>query len=60
MPNAITNHSGLKDLLKVCLLSDVVPFIVGSAGIGKSAIVKQLAEENNLDLIDLRLTQLQP
>lgn len=35
----------------------VTPFIHGVPGIGKSAIVKQIAKERNLDFIDLRLSQ---
>ncbi|PHV61555.1 ATP-binding protein [Cyanobacterium aponinum] len=34
--------------------------IWGAPGIGKSSIVAQVAQENNLDFIDLRLSQLAP
>lgn len=37
-----------------------VPMIHGSPGLGKSAIVKQIAAEYNLCLIDLRLSQCDP
>ena len=56
MSNTITNHEDLKDLLQVGLHANVIPFITGSAGIGKSAIVAQLAQELNLDLIDLHIS----
>ena len=35
-------------------------FIWGAPGIGKSSAVKQVAEEQNLELIDLRISQLAP
>ncbi len=34
--------------------------IWGAPGIGKSSIVAQIAHENNIDFIDLRLSQLAP
>ncbi len=38
----------------------LVPFITGSPGIGKSRIVEQFAKENKLELIDIRLSQIDP
>lgn len=38
----------------------MVPMLWGKPGIGKSSIVKQIANELSIDLIDLRLTQLEP
>lgn len=38
----------------------LVPMIQGSPGVGKSAIVHQIAEEYNLKVIDLRLSQCDP
>jgi len=35
----------------------IVPFIHGVPGIGKSAVVKEVARERKLDVIDLRLSQ---
>ena len=35
-------------------------FIWGAPGIGKSSAVKQVANEQNLELIDLRISQLAP
>lgn len=35
-------------------------FLWGAPGIGKSSIVHKVAKENNLDLIDLRISQLAP
>ena len=37
-----------------------VPFIKGSPGIGKSDIIRQVAEELNLKVIDFRLSQADP
>lgn len=47
----------LKSNVVICLKSGLVPFIQGSPGLGKSAIVREIAEENNLKLIDVRLSQ---
>lgn len=38
----------------------LVPFIQSSPGLGKSAIVKQIAKDFDLELIDLRLSQCAP
>lgn len=38
----------------------LVPMIEGSPGMGKSAIVHQIAEQYGLKLIDLRLSQCDP
>jgi hypothetical protein len=42
------------------LYSRLVPFISGSPGIAKSDIVKQVAKDLNLELIDVRLSQMDP
>ncbi len=34
--------------------------IWGAPGIGKSSIVSQIAQENNIDFVDVRLSQLAP
>ena len=46
--------------LTTLLRAGLVPMLSGSPGMGKSAIVKQLAEQANLKLIDLRLSQCDP
>ena len=38
----------------------LVPFITSSPGLGKSSIVRQIADEFSLELIDLRLSQCAP
>lgn len=47
----------LLESLKLVLKANLVPFIQGSPGVGKSDIVKQLASQYKLKLIDLRLSQ---
>jgi hypothetical protein len=42
------------------LKAKLVPVLHGSPGIGKSSIAKQIAEEFNLKLIDVRLAQCDP
>lgn len=42
------------------LSAGLVPFIHGSPGIGKSDIVKKIAKDHNLKLIDLRMSQILP
>lgn len=44
--------------LEVLLISDVPVFIHGSPGIGKSYIVNDIAKRNDLELVDVRLSQL--
>lgn len=48
----------LLEALPLVLQSKLVPYISGSPGIGKSEIVKQVADSFNLQLIDVRLSQL--
>jgi len=40
--------------------ANLVTMISGSPGIGKSAIVQQIADQYNLELIDVRLSQCDP
>ena len=47
-------------LLLKALKAQLSPFIVGSPGIGKSDIVNAIAEANSLQVIDLRLSQMDP
>lgn len=51
------NITKLKSSIEICLDKNLVPFIQGSPGLGKSAIVKKIAEEKHYELIDLRLSQ---
>lgn len=47
----------LKNTIELCVKANLTPFIQGSPGIGKSAIVKDVANAMNLELIDVRLSQ---
>jgi len=49
-----------KELLVDCLKAKLVPMLTGSPGIGKSAIVKEIAAEYGLKVIDVRLSQSDP
>ncbi len=44
--------------LQILLKSDMPVFIHGSPGIGKSYIVNDIAKKNDLELVDVRLSQL--
>lgn len=58
--NSITlSQNGAKQAIELALRANTPLFIMGSFGIGKSSIVKQVAEELNLELIDIRLSQVQ-
>ena len=53
------SHNQLSKALDIALKADIVPFITSSPAMGKSSLVRKIAEDNNLELIDLRLAQLQ-
>ena len=44
------NASNLKELLQYCYISNKAVLINGKHGIGKSSIVKQFGNENNLNV----------
>lgn len=50
----------IKKLISLCFKSNITPLLWGNHGIGKSQVIKQYAQENNLELIDIRLGQLEP
>jgi len=50
----------LTQALQALVLQKVPTFLWGAPGIGKSSIVKQIAKENDLDFIDLRLALMDP
>lgn len=43
-----------------CIVAGLVPFIQSSPGLGKSSLVREIAKEGNLHLIDVRLSQSAP
>jgi hypothetical protein len=48
------------DVVRKTFKANLVPFLHGSPGIGKSAIMKKIAHDYKLKLIDLRLAQMEP
>lgn len=54
------NTRNLKKILAVLLDAGLVPFIVSSPGMGKSSIVRELAKDYNLKLIDHRISTSEP
>lgn len=50
----------VKEYIEICMKARLVPFIQGSPGVGKSAIVKQIADEYRLKMIDCRLSSMEP
>ena len=56
----IVNAQQLPALLTEVLKVGITPYIHGSPGLGKSDIVRQLAEQHNLEVIDVRLSQADP
>ena len=54
------NSIELKDLVKEALEAQLVPMISGSPAIGKSDIVRQVAKDFDLKVIDIRLSQSDP
>ena len=43
-----------------CMEAGLVPMVTSSPGLGKSALVKQIAKDFNLEVIDIRLSQCAP
>jgi hypothetical protein len=55
-----SNIAAAKELASSYFRAGLVPMLTGSPGLGKSAIMRALAEEYNLKLIDIRLAQCDP
>lgn len=47
-------------MITQCIKANLVPFLFGSPGSGKSQAVHQIAKDYNLKMIDLRLSQCDP
>jgi len=43
-----------------CMKAGITPFLIGSPGIGKSECVYQVGDNYNLEVIDLRMSQMAP
>jgi len=50
----------VKPLIKDCFRAHITPQLISSPGVGKSAILAEIAKEWNLKLIDIRLTEYDP
>lgn len=49
-----------ESMIERCIRAKLVPFVQGSPGLGKSAVVRELAKTYNLKLLDVRLAQVEP
>lgn len=54
------NYKEIKKLVKVALDAGVSVFVKGHPGVGKSAMARELASEYQLELVDIRLSQIDP
>lgn len=52
--------SKTKEYTQMCIQAGLVAFLQSSPGMGKSSIVKQIADEFGLQLIDCRLSTMEP
>ena len=52
--------SKARNLLVTAVASGVVPMLYSSPGMGKSDLVRSIADERGLEVIDLRLSQCDP
>ena len=48
----------VKEVLPILMKANIVPFLHSSPAQGKSSIVRQLAKKYQLELIDVRLTEM--
>lgn len=54
--NIINARAAIQDIIEAGLVAN----LIGSPGLGKSDLIRQVAKENNLKLIDFRLAQADP
>lgn len=55
-----TDSLQAKDYIIRCIKAGITPMLSGSPGIGKSDLIKQIADEYKLELIDIRLSTMDP
>ena len=54
------NAKQAKEAIIQCFKAGLVPMLVSSPGQSKSSLIKEIAQENNKLVIDLRLSQCDP
>ncbi len=52
--------SEARDIVERILETDIVPFLWGPPGVGKSSIIKQICEDRGWEMIDFRLSTVNP
>lgn len=52
--------SQAKSCVEICMKAHLVPFLISSPGMGKSSLVREIADEYGLKLIDCRLSSMEP
>lgn len=55
-----TTLNQAKKQLPILFKAGIVPYLHSSPGLGKSSIAQQIADEYNLEFIDIRLTDMDP
>lgn len=54
------NHKDLKELIKKAYDTKTPLFIHGAMGVGKSSVVRDVATDMGIELVDVRVSQLEP
>ena len=57
--HVLSPEDAKKEIIE-CMKVGIAPYLVGNPGIGKSHCVYQIGEEYNLEVIDLRMSQMAP
>lgn len=60
MNTILLSQEGTKKAIEIALKANTPLMITGSGGMGKSSIIKQVADTFNLEVIDIRLSQVLP
>jgi len=60
MEHFVTNFTQTREIVVLALQSKLVPLVLGAPGEAKSSMARSIAEEFNLEYVDIRLTQKEP